>query len=152
MVCPCQTLKNGLKKVRWGDNFFLSPPHLLLLSCLPWLGVRSLIVKIGCKQMQPDHVKWVTATSNATYLTLQYSICKNFRTRNVFENVIWMDPSNQKLWFCKNGRRDRFFILRSHLVMPCDRSTTKTYLVCHFCKIMIFDLRDPFKLHLQIDS
>ena len=51
------------------------PPVHVCLSCTcplfclgfttsTYKGTISIFIKIGCKQMQPNHVKWVTATSN----------------------------------------------------------------------------------------
>ena len=73
-----------------------------------------------------------------------------FRTRNI--HVVCTDPSNKNIWFCENGGRDRFFVLCAIILHRVTHAWGKPYLVCHFCKIKIFDLRDLWKLHVQMDS
>jgi hypothetical protein len=72
--------------------------------------VRKLSNKISRKPTQLYHVIR-RDNSIQDYLTSLSNICKNFRTRNPFVNVVCTDPSNSIFLFCKNGGRDRVFVL-----------------------------------------
>ena len=49
----------------------------------PWL-------KIGCKQTQLNHM--IRCDNNIeSYLTSLFSVCRNFRTRNLFVHIIYID-------------------------------------------------------------
>ena len=80
------------------------------------------------------------------------SIHKKIGTRNIFVHVVCTDPLNNFFWFCENGGWDRFFVLCAIMLCRVTHAQWKSYLIRHFCKIKIFDLRDLCKLHVQMNS